>query len=112
MLAADVGNWLRPDAPTSEDRLFRHVYGRGDRGTDQFVPARPYSLTRSPRLIPPVDDQLDQLDPRRGGEPGQPRHGSSEQVVENLSTQRSVNALIRHSPHAITSAAHSVALNS
>ncbi|WP_223863845.1 hypothetical protein [Streptomyces sp. 5-10] len=36
----DVSNWLRPDAPTSEDRLFCHVYGWGDHKTDQFVPGR------------------------------------------------------------------------
>ncbi|MFK0160788.1 transposase [Streptomyces sp. NPDC090493] len=38
VLAVDVSNWLRPDAPTIDDRLFCHVYGRGDRKTDQFVP--------------------------------------------------------------------------
>ena len=37
-------NWLRPDAPTSDDRLFCHVYGRGDRKTGQFVPGWPYSF--------------------------------------------------------------------
>lgn len=42
--AVDVSNWLRPDAPTSDDRLFCHVYGRGDRKTDQFVPGWPYSF--------------------------------------------------------------------
>ncbi|WP_275306701.1 transposase [Streptomyces yunnanensis] len=44
VLAADVSNWLRPDAPTSDDRLFCHVYGRGDRKTDQLVPGWPYSF--------------------------------------------------------------------
>ncbi|WP_224274395.1 NF041680 family putative transposase [Streptomyces sp. LS1784] len=44
VLAVDVSNWLRPDAPTSEDRLFCHVYGRGDRSRDQFVPGWPYSF--------------------------------------------------------------------
>ena len=29
VLAVDVSPWLRPDAPTSADRLFCHVYGRG-----------------------------------------------------------------------------------
>lgn len=38
VLAADVSHWLRPDAPTSDERLFCHVYGRGDRSSDQFVP--------------------------------------------------------------------------
>jgi hypothetical protein len=29
MLAVDISAWLRPDAATSPDRLFCHVYGRG-----------------------------------------------------------------------------------
>jgi hypothetical protein len=29
VLAVDVSNWLRPDAPTSPELLFCHVYGRG-----------------------------------------------------------------------------------
>jgi hypothetical protein len=24
-----MSNWLRPDAPTVAERLFRHTYGRG-----------------------------------------------------------------------------------
>ncbi|MFE7978792.1 NF041680 family putative transposase [Streptomyces shenzhenensis] len=40
VLAVDVSHWLRPDAPTSDQRLFCHVYGRGD----QFVPGWPYSF--------------------------------------------------------------------
>jgi hypothetical protein len=44
VLAVDVSNWLRPDAPTSDGRLFCHVYERGDRKTDQFVPGWPYSF--------------------------------------------------------------------
>src|SRR5215471_11442079 len=28
-LAVDVSNWLRPDAATSPERMFCHVYGRG-----------------------------------------------------------------------------------
>ncbi len=44
VLAVDVSHWLRPDAPTSGDRLFYHVYGRGDRGSDQLVPGWPYSF--------------------------------------------------------------------
>jgi hypothetical protein len=43
MLAVDVSAWLRPDAVTSPDRLFCHVYGRG-RGSDQFIPGWPYSF--------------------------------------------------------------------
>ncbi|MFI9333101.1 NF041680 family putative transposase [Kitasatospora sp. NPDC052868] len=42
-LAVDVSNWLRPDAPTSNDRLFCHVYGRG-RSADQMIPGWPYSF--------------------------------------------------------------------
>ncbi|GGR68533.1 hypothetical protein GCM10010269_04060 [Streptomyces humidus] len=44
MLAADVSHWLRPDAPTSADRLFRHVHGRGDRSSDRLAPGWPYSF--------------------------------------------------------------------
>jgi len=45
VLAVDVSPWLRPDAPTSADRLFCHVYGRGgDRGADQVIPGWPYSF--------------------------------------------------------------------
>lgn len=40
----DVTHWLRPDAPTSADRLFCHVYGRSGRSSDQFVPGWPYSF--------------------------------------------------------------------
>jgi len=42
-LAVDVSNWLRPDAATSPDRLFCHVYGRG-RGQAQMIPGWPYSV--------------------------------------------------------------------
>ncbi|MFJ4013103.1 NF041680 family putative transposase [Streptomyces sp. NPDC090026] len=44
VLAVDVSNWLRSDAPTSPDRLFCHVYGRNGRSSDQFVPGWPYSF--------------------------------------------------------------------
>lgn len=43
VLAVDVGNWLRPDANTSPDRLFCHTYGRG-RGSAQMIPGWPYSF--------------------------------------------------------------------
>jgi hypothetical protein len=43
VLAVDVSNWLRPDAATSPQRLFCHVYGRG-RSADQFIPGWPYSF--------------------------------------------------------------------
>lgn len=44
VLAVDVTNWLRSDAPCSPDRLFCHVYGRNGRSSDQFVPGWPYSF--------------------------------------------------------------------
>ena len=43
VLAADVSNWLRPDAATSADRLFCHTYGRG-KGSAQMIPGWPYSI--------------------------------------------------------------------
>jgi DDE superfamily endonuclease len=42
-LAADVSNWLRPDAATSPGRLFCHCYARG-KGNAQMIPGWPYSL--------------------------------------------------------------------
>ena len=42
-LAADVSNWLRPDAATSPDRLFCHTYARG-KGNAQMIPGWPYSV--------------------------------------------------------------------
>ncbi len=42
-LAADVSNWLRPDAATSPQRLFCHCYARG-KGNAQMIPGWPYSL--------------------------------------------------------------------
>lgn len=43
VLAVDVSNWLRPDASTSPERLFCHVYGRG-KGQAQMIPGWPYSF--------------------------------------------------------------------
>ena len=43
MLAVDVSNWLRPDAATSAERLFCHLYGRG-RGQAQMIPGWPYPV--------------------------------------------------------------------
>jgi hypothetical protein len=42
-LAIDVSNWLRPDAVTSPERTFCHVYGRG-KGNAQMIPGWPYSF--------------------------------------------------------------------
>ncbi|WP_308283521.1 transposase [Pseudonocardia nigra] len=43
VLAVDVSPWLRSDAPTSDQRLFCHVYGRG-KGNAQMIPGWPYSF--------------------------------------------------------------------
>ena len=43
VLAVDVTPWLRPDAPTSPDRLFCHVHGRG-KDQHQLIPGWPYSI--------------------------------------------------------------------
>ena len=42
-LGVDVSNWLRPDAATSPERMFCHVYGRG-KGNAQIIPGWPYSV--------------------------------------------------------------------
>ncbi|WP_344987595.1 NF041680 family putative transposase [Nonomuraea helvata] len=43
VLAADVTAWLRPDAPTSPERLFCHTYGRR-KDEHQMIPGWPYSM--------------------------------------------------------------------
>jgi hypothetical protein len=43
VLAVDVSNWLRPDAPCGADRLFCHTYGRS-RDQHLMIPGRPYSF--------------------------------------------------------------------
>jgi len=43
VLAVDVSPWLRPDAPTSPERLFCHVYGRA-KSQSQLIPGWPYSF--------------------------------------------------------------------
>jgi hypothetical protein len=43
VLAVDVSAWLRPDAATSPERLFCHVYGRG-KNQAQLIPGWPYSF--------------------------------------------------------------------
>ncbi|ESU51706.1 hypothetical protein P376_0326 [Streptomyces sp. HCCB10043] len=43
VLTVDVGNWPRPDAPTSPESLFCHVHG-GCRSADQDIPGRPCCL--------------------------------------------------------------------
>jgi hypothetical protein len=43
VLAVDVSAWLRPDAATSPERMFCHVYGRG-KNQAQLIPGWPYSV--------------------------------------------------------------------
>jgi len=43
ILAVDVSAWLRPDAPTSPQRGFCHVYGRG-KNQSQLILGWPYSF--------------------------------------------------------------------
>lgn len=43
VLGVDVSSWLRPDAATSPDRSFCHVYGRG-KGQAQMIPGWPCSF--------------------------------------------------------------------
>ncbi len=43
VLAIDISPWLRPDAPTSSQRAFCHVYGRG-KNQAQLIPGWPYSF--------------------------------------------------------------------
>jgi hypothetical protein len=40
-LAADVSNWLRPEAEASPGRLFCHVHGRGKNNRGQVIPGWP-----------------------------------------------------------------------
>ncbi|MEV6137676.1 transposase [Nocardia sp. NPDC051990] len=41
--AVDISPWLRPDATTSPDRAFCHVYGRG-KGQAQMILGWPHSF--------------------------------------------------------------------
>ena len=43
VLAVDLSPWLRPDAPTSGERLFCHVHGRA-KNDAQLIPGWPYSF--------------------------------------------------------------------
>ena len=96
VLAVDVSPWLRPDAPTSADRLFCHVYGRGQgqraadpglallvrrRAGDRAAPRGPRCWTRSgsarpttpPRSPPPSSaTSIDRLITAGQWQPGDP----------------------------------------
>ncbi len=43
VLAVDITSWLRPDAPTSPQRIMCHTYGRG-KGQHIMIPGWPYSV--------------------------------------------------------------------
>lgn len=43
VLAVDVSNWPRPDAPCSADRTLCHSYGRS-RDQHPMIPGRPHSF--------------------------------------------------------------------
>src|SRR4051794_31995495 len=64
VLAVDATPWLRPDAETSSERLFCHVYGR-TRKSDQFLPGWPYQLVAALESGPTSWTAL--LDARRLG---------------------------------------------
>ena len=64
VLAVDATPWLRPDAETSPERLFCHVYGR-TRETDQLLPGWPYQLVAALESGPTSWTAL--LDARRLG---------------------------------------------
>jgi hypothetical protein len=80
----DVSPWLRSDAPTSAERLFCHVYGRG-KGQAQLIPGWPYSFVAA--LEPGRTSWTALLDALRPGPTDDATAGTAEQlraVVERL----------------------------
>jgi len=86
VLAVDITHWLRPDAPTSADRLFCHVYGRVAGPRTSLCRAGP---TRS--SLP-----WNRAGPRGEPDPGCPAVGPAEDVAEATAAQvrRVVEGLI------------------
>jgi hypothetical protein len=83
-LAVDVSNWLRPDASTSAERAFCHVYGRG-KGNAQMIPGWPYSFVVA--LEPGRTSWtavLDVVRPHPDGDATAVTAGQVEAVVERL----------------------------
>jgi transposase len=77
VLTVDVSSWLRPDAATSADRLFCHVYGRGK----EPGPADP-RLAVLVRRRAGAGPRLMDGDPGRGtARPRRRRHGSHRQAA-------------------------------
>jgi hypothetical protein len=89
VLAVDATSWLRPDAETSPERLFCHVYGR-TRQTDQFLPGWPYQLVAALESGPTSWTAL--LDARRLG----PAEDATAVTAEQL---RAVVARLRAAGH-------------
>src|SRR4051794_16652140 len=84
VLAVDATPWLRPDAETSPERLFCHVYGR-TRDSDQLLPGWPYQLVAALESGPTSWTAL--LDARRLGPAEDATAVTAEQlraVVERL----------------------------
>jgi len=76
-LAADVCNWLRPEARTSPERMFCHVHGRG-RNAGQMIPGWPYSFVSA--LGPGATSWTGPLDAVRLG----PRDDATEVTAAQL----------------------------
>ncbi|MGQ0776739.1 MAG: transposase [Pseudonocardiales bacterium] len=84
ILTVDVSPWLRPDAATSPDRLFCHVYGRG-KGQAQMIPGWPYSFVAA--LEPGRTSWTAMLDAVRLGpqdDPAQVTAGQIREVIDRL----------------------------
>jgi hypothetical protein len=78
-LAADVCNWLRPEARTSPGRMFCHVYGRG-RNAGQMIPGWPYSVVAA--LGPGASSWTAPLDAVRLGPEDDPTEVTAAQLRE------------------------------
>jgi hypothetical protein len=85
VLAVDVSAWLRPDAATSPDRLFCHVYGRG-KGQAQMIPGWPYSFVAA--LEPGRSSWTALLDAVRLGPADDPTLVTANQVREVIDRLR------------------------
>jgi hypothetical protein len=89
VLAVDATPWLRPDAETSPERGFCHVYGR-TRESDQFVPGWPYQLVAALESGPTSWTAL--LDARR-------LHPAEDTTAVTAAQLRAVLARLRAAGH-------------
>jgi len=78
-LAADVCNWLRPEARTSPERMFCHVHGRGN-NAGQMIPGWPYSFVAA--LGPGATSWTAPLDAARLGPRDDPTEVTAAQLRE------------------------------